>query len=82
MKLYERETVEELVYKGFICSVCKIRYEADDFFELQEALHFKNCCGYGSVFGDGNTISLDICQYCISRVLGVYAEIEEAEYYE
>lgn len=78
MRLSKMELTPRFVDDGFICSVCKTKYHGDDFFETQEALHWTNYCGYGSVFGDGNTVNLDMCQTCVSRILGVYLEVKES----
>lgn len=77
MRHTKRSLLTMVVEDGFTCSVCKVKYEQDDFMEIQESLHFTNCCGYGSVFGDMTTISLDICQYCIKKVLGQYVEFTQ-----
>lgn len=74
MRLTKRTIRTMVVDDGFICSVCKTKYEQDNWPEIQEAIHIKHSCGYGSVFGDMNTINIDMCQYCVSRVLGVYVE--------
>ena len=78
MRLSKMELVPRFVDDGFICSVCKTKYEQGDILETQESLHWTNSCGYGSVFGDGNTVGIDMCQTCVSRVLGVYLEVKES----
>lgn len=32
--------------------------------------------GYGSVFGDGDTLVLDMCQHCLKQKLGEFVRIE------
>jgi antitoxin CcdA len=61
------------------CDVCKKVYSSDDIFETQEFTYIRNDCGYGSVFGDGDTISLDICQHCLKEILGKYIRTKEGE---
>lgn len=74
MKHTKKAILTMVLDDGFSCSICKTRYEQDDYVENQEALHFVNHCGDGSVFGDMSKISLDICQHCIKSVLGQYIE--------
>jgi len=63
--------------KHTTCDVCRTRYSANYYVETQEFIHIKAMCGYGSVFGDGNTIQLDICQHCLKEKLGEYIRIIE-----
>ncbi len=46
----------------------------DDEIEIQEfhRIHFTG--GYGSVFGDGDSISCDICQYCLKEMIGSFCK--------
>jgi hypothetical protein len=62
---------------GYGCNRChhQATYE-DDQIEAQEFLHWEGACGYGSVFGDGNEISLTLCQHCLKDVLGQYIVVE------
>lgn len=46
----------------------------ENFIEEQESLHWSMSCGYGSVFGDLNTITLDLCQDCTKEILGAYIQ--------
>jgi len=62
-------TKPEYVEESITCDVCGVTYTDDDDFELQEFVHIVHECGYGSIFGDGNTITLDICQYCLKNKL-------------
>ena len=38
---------------GFECNRCKVKYDANDFVEMQEMLNWQYVSGYGSVWGDG-----------------------------
>lgn len=49
---------------GFECSCCKRKFGEDDIVEMQEALHWRSTGGYGSVWGDGNTVEISLCQTC------------------
>jgi protein-arginine kinase activator protein McsA len=72
IKLLKEINVPELI----ICDVCKKQIEHNDYIETQEmtTIHFTG--GYGSVFGDGAEIELDICQSCLKEKLGEYLRIE------
>lgn len=66
IKLKPYETTELVSY---ICDACKKEYDIDDTFEIQEFYHITHQCGYGSVFGDGNILKVDICQYCLKKII-------------
>ena len=65
------QTVERKVPRTVICDICKIEYDCDkECYEAQEFVHINSKCGYGSVFGDGVTVKLDLCQACFKGRLG------------
>lgn len=65
------ETVKETISK--ICDVCKEEYsKGDHILEYQEFTHIYFTGGYGSVFGDEQSVGLDICQHCLKKALGKY----------
>lgn len=68
MKLWKKVIEEKNVLSSIKCDVCL--HEYDDIFEIQEFLSWENHCGYGSVFGDGEIITIDICQKCQKEMLG------------
>lgn len=43
--------------------------------EHQERLAVRFRAGYGSVFGDGSLVELDLCQHCTQEVLGQWMRI-------
>lgn len=47
---------------SFECDRCKAKHLSEDFVEMQEMLHWKNKCGYGSVWGGGNTVEITMCK--------------------
>ena len=55
--------------KKLVCDRCAREADHEDF-EFFEFLSFANKGGYGSVFGDGNEIEIDLCQHCIKEILG------------
>ena len=73
MKNYKVEIREVPQVISITCDVCKKDY--DNTFDTQEFLTYTNSCGYGSVFGDGTLIELDMCQHCQKDLLGKYIHI-------
>lgn len=73
-----RKRVKEEQIAAYICDRCKKRV-GDDRIERQEMLRWRMFGGYGSVFGDGNLITLDLCQSCTKEVLGDFIQIHEQE---
>jgi len=64
---------------GFECSRCKTIYYDDLYpFEMQEMLHWRNVGGYGSVWGEGNQVEIDLCQRCTRELLEPFATIHAA----
>jgi len=50
------------------CDACGTREEAEE--EAQEWLAWRHTGGYASVYGDGEDVSLDLCQACTKALLG------------
>jgi hypothetical protein len=76
--MIKNKVVEEKVEVAdlIICDVCKKEYSYDkDILDIQEFVHINTCAGYGSIFGDGSTIKIDICQHCLDNKLGEYLRI-------
>ena len=69
-KLVPAETVS-----GITCDCCKTRFTANDagWFEIQ-SIEF--VAGYSSIFGDGNFVSIDLCQDCLKQELGPWLRVE------
>ncbi len=66
------------------CFKCKRTWDKDDIdgiFEVQEFLHFGQRCGYGSIFGDGNLVSVQLCQHCTNDLLGPYLKIMKGSWH-
>lgn len=57
------------------CDCCKKRVNLSNQLEWQEFLHWQMDAGYGSVWGDGNRVHLDLCQKCTHKLLGKYVTI-------
>lgn len=74
---YKDVIVTKQTCMGFECSRCKTKYEADNFVEMQEMLHWQNTGGYGSVWGDGTTVEVTLCQKCTLELFGDFATVHE-----
>lgn len=61
------------------CDICAKEYTCE--LEMQEFLCYSSRGGYGSIFGDGDDIEIDICQYCLRDVLGKFLRIKQDPYY-
>lgn len=47
--------------------------------EFHEFTSISYRAGYGSIFGDGNTVETDLCQHCIKEVLGRWLHITDPD---
>lgn len=77
MREYRPRTIQELAV--CTCDRCQRRLIADEPGDWQERLSFDHSCGFDSVFGDGNTVSLDLCQHCVREVLCEWLRITPPE---
>jgi len=66
----ETEMIKQQVFDKFICDRCKKELSYDDTFEIQEVYSIYFVGGYGSVFGDMDRISCDLCQQCLKELIG------------
>ena len=65
------------VAESIICDICQKEYICKkDWEEVQEFVRINTLAGYGSVFGDGSTVKIDICQRCFDDKLGEYLRID------
>ncbi len=71
---YRTETVEQKIAESVTCDVCKKEYDykGNGVMESQEFQSIRFQGGYGSVFGDGAVMKIDICQHCLKKILGEY----------
>jgi hypothetical protein len=66
---YREKTVVEVA--ACICDRCQRRMSPDDpDFGFQEKLSLAYRGGFGSIFGDGCMVSIDLCQQCVRDTLG------------
>jgi len=58
------------------CDRCGRIVPVSDAMEWQESLQLRFTGGYGSVFGDGTKVAVDLCQHCVKELLGAYCRVE------
>jgi hypothetical protein len=64
--------------KCLICDRCGREAERDGHdCEFHEFMSIQNRAGYGSIFGDGNRVEVDLCQHCIKNTLGAWIRITD-----
>ena len=83
----EKKMQDVVIKESISCDVCGTTYEyptpegsTEAVFEIQEFTRLNFTGGYGSVFGDGDNVRLDICQGCLKEKLGKYLRIIEEGY--
>lgn len=72
-----RKLIELREIVAVVCDRCGLRVESDDWIERQEMLRWSMTGGYGSLVGDGERVSLDLCQKCVQEVLGEFLQHHE-----
>lgn len=73
MRHTRSKTIQEEIV---VCDRChRERVPGDADCEHQERIAIRLRAGFGSVFGDGNLVEMDICQHCLQEVLGKYLHI-------
>jgi len=76
MKTYVVEITKTDVLDFVTCDVCKKVFKMPkNELDIQEMGSISFVGGYGSIFGDGTKVECDICQYCLSELLGKYLRI-------
>lgn len=74
MLKYENVTTKQSV--AAVCDRCGREMQKHDG-EWEERISIAFRGGYDSIFGDGNTVELDLCQHCIKEVLGQWIRVTE-----
>ena len=62
--------------KQIRCDRCS-RESEDGEYEFFEFTSIDYKAGYGSIFGDGNQVEIDLCQHCLKETLGEWLRITE-----
>lgn len=70
IKYKEIQSFTQTVVESFTCNCCGETF--DDVISIQEMLYWAATGGYGSVWGDGNTVELVLCQGCAAKHLDKY----------
>lgn len=61
-----------------ICDRCLFHAEKDSY-EFYEFLSIDQRAGFGSIFGDGNHLKLDLCQHCVKALLNPWLSVSEPD---
>jgi hypothetical protein len=78
MKEYKIEKVSKDSLVAVVCDCCGTK--SKNSMDYVEWLNWEDVCGYGNkYFGDGNLVSLDLCQVCTFELLGKYVKVTERE---
>ena len=75
MKITKKEKITVTALKGIVCDICGKRHNTDEGWEdmeIQEFVCVHRTGGYSSIFGDGEKIDVDICQYCFYKICQEY----------
>ena len=60
--------------KQIRCDRCERVAEADEM-EFHEFTSIDHTAGYGSIFGDGKKVQIDLCQLCLKQALGQWLKV-------
>ena len=77
MRNYKIAQVEVEELDSITCDRCGKKITKDDFVEWQESYSIDFIGGYGSVFGDSNRVSCDLCQKCLYELIGEFCTYED-----
>lgn len=74
---YKTRKVSQDIIVSKTCDICKktVRDCKEEWIEYGNFVRFSDRCGYGSIFGDGSLIEIDICQHCLNEKLGKFLRI-------
>jgi len=56
--------IDHIKIVEIICDKCGKKITPEDTLEWQEVVSWQTVGGYGSVWGDGETVGFDLCQNC------------------
>lgn len=67
----------ELFTQQILCDRCgMLAHKGEVEFSEMICIHMK--AGYGSIFGDGNDVQVDLCQHCLKLTLGQWLRVSAA----
>jgi hypothetical protein len=70
-------TTQPTTIEAVVCDACKI--EVRDPIAMGEVLHVRLIAGFGSEWGDGNRVEIDLCDACAHRHLSEFARVEPSD---
>jgi len=77
-------TTETSTY--LICDCCGLKVSLidgvagpEDWMNQQEFVSFRKTGGYGSIFGDGTKVALDLCETCFWKLVGKHCKLTGVE---
>jgi len=68
MKKYKTVIQQEVA--ELICDGCGLDAHANEGYEFSEFISIEHKCGYGAIHGDGQQLSVDLCQHCFAGMCG------------
>ena len=74
MKYTAKKYIKHTYVNKIKCDKCGKMFSERDWIDWQEAVCIDTVGGYGSVFGDGSKIKLDLCQVCFKEICGKYVK--------
>jgi hypothetical protein len=76
MKKFKRKSVKTL--SVYICDKCGMQANFGDInsLEVHEFISIEHVCGYHSIFYDGATATIDLCQHCFKETLGAWVSLK------
>ena len=77
MEVLGTHKIETQYVQHWVCDRCGMIVEPSDWQESQEMLHWGLTGGYGSVWGDGTHVSIDLCQSCAKVLIGEFVRYRE-----
>jgi hypothetical protein len=75
MKEYKKVITQKVL--TITCDKCASVFEVGTP-EFNECVSIQKYCGYGSIFGDGSTVSADFCQTCFQELVGNFITVTES----
>lgn len=73
----QRKWIEPMsVVHQIACDRCGREAERNET-EFHEMTSISFRASYGSIFGDGNQVEVDLCQHCLQDILGAWLRVEE-----
>lgn len=71
-------TDETIVISAKYCDRCNLFAEKMSP-EFHEFLSIDQKVGFGSIFGDGNRLKLDLCQHCVKALLNSWLSVSKPD---